>query len=437
MARQPGRRRTRWPVLALPGVDRTLVLLAGNGVRLEGSGDPLDLRTPFELVTFTGEADIDCILTDGPVRDFNLMVRRDAAAGEVIVVRDGPMAIAPALAYVCYAASGISECLVAGYPPLVVAPEHSLVVLVDPDTMAPALHVNPTSAQSVALVAVIGPARQRTRAVNYFAPSALLPDGWSRAVAIDVDAAGRIAALAADASAEGRETLRGPGRAGDAQPAFARVPACARGTHGSRGARQRRQLLDMAAGDVRVPRSRGCGGLRGDRSASLCGDGTGRLRERRRIPLCASRSRGQTLRRCRGARMAHRRRRGDRGTGAHPAARVLRARRIRRPADDGGAAAFRTHDLHIHAFVRPAGRPCRRARLRAWSCAAQPACRHRRGAGPARAPCRAFPRRFTSTRPSRRAKSTNATHATACARSSGCLPRRTSIRAGAWCTRRT
>jgi environmental stress-induced protein Ves len=144
------------PFSSFPGVDRTLVLLAGNGVRLEGAGTPLDLRAPYEPVTFSGEAQLDCVLTDGPVRDFNLMVRRDAATGQIIVVREGGQAIAPAQAYVCFAAAGVSECLIAGYPPLVVAPEHSLVVLVDPETVPPALHVYPTSAQSVALVAVIG-----------------------------------------------------------------------------------------------------------------------------------------------------------------------------------------------------------------------------------------------------------------------------------------
>jgi environmental stress-induced protein Ves len=144
------------PFSRFPGVDRTLVLLAGNGIRLAGAGAPLDLRTLYEPVTFTGEAELDCVLADGPVRDFNLMVRRAAATGEIIVVREGGQAIAPAQAYVCYAAAGISECLIAGYPPQVVAPEHSLVVLVDPETVPPALHVYPTSAQSVALVAVIG-----------------------------------------------------------------------------------------------------------------------------------------------------------------------------------------------------------------------------------------------------------------------------------------
>jgi environmental stress-induced protein Ves len=147
------------PFSRFPGVDRTLVLLAGNGIRLAGAGAPLDLRTLYEPVTFTGEAELDCVLADGPVRDFNLMVRRAAATGEIIVVREGGQAIAPAQAYVCYAAAGISECLIAGYPPQVVAPEHSLVVLVDPETVPPALHVYPTSAQSVALVAVIGAPR--------------------------------------------------------------------------------------------------------------------------------------------------------------------------------------------------------------------------------------------------------------------------------------
>jgi uncharacterized protein len=149
------------PFSSFPGVDRTLVLITGNGIRLQGTGSPLDLRAAYEPVTFTGEAELDCVLTDGPVRDFNLMVRRDAATGEIIVVREGGQAIAPAQAYVCFAAAGVSECLIAGYPPLVVAPEHSLVVLVDAETAPPSLHVYPTSAQSVALVAVIGTPRAR------------------------------------------------------------------------------------------------------------------------------------------------------------------------------------------------------------------------------------------------------------------------------------
>ena len=87
-------------------------------------------------------------------------------------MRDGGQAIAPAQAPLCFAAAGASECLVAGYPPLVVAPEHSLVVLVD--AARDALHVYPPSAQSVALVAVIG-APDGVAAVKYFAPTRCCP----------------------------------------------------------------------------------------------------------------------------------------------------------------------------------------------------------------------------------------------------------------------
>ena len=46
--------------------------------------------------------------------------------------------------------------------------------------------------------------------MNYHAPSALLPDGWADAVAIDVDATGTIVAVAPNARADAREVLAGP-----------------------------------------------------------------------------------------------------------------------------------------------------------------------------------------------------------------------------------
>jgi environmental stress-induced protein Ves len=141
------------PFSSFPGVDRTLVLLSGRGMRLSGAGEPVDLHAAFEPVTFAGEAALDCSLADGPTRDFNLMVRRALASGEVIVVRDEGEAVAPASAYICYAAAGASECLLAGAPPIEVAPEHTLVV--SREAAANGMHVNPTSATSVMLVAVI------------------------------------------------------------------------------------------------------------------------------------------------------------------------------------------------------------------------------------------------------------------------------------------
>jgi len=141
------------PFSAFAGVERTLVLLRGEGMRLSGEGEPVEMRTPYEPVTFSGEAAVDCALTGGPARDFNLMVRRDAARGDVRVVRDEGEAIAPASAYVCYSAAGACECLLAGLPPIEVAAEHALIVDGGPRTGG--LFVNPTTPQAVALVAVI------------------------------------------------------------------------------------------------------------------------------------------------------------------------------------------------------------------------------------------------------------------------------------------
>ena len=71
------------PFSSFPGVDRTLVLLDGSGMRLSGEGQAVELRAPYEPVTFSGEATLDCSLAEGPTRDFNLMIRRALASGEV------------------------------------------------------------------------------------------------------------------------------------------------------------------------------------------------------------------------------------------------------------------------------------------------------------------------------------------------------------------
>ena len=103
-----------------------------------------------------------------------------------------------------------------------------------------------------------------------------------------------------DADTDGiASRLAGPGRAGDAEPALARVPARARRPHRPHVAGARRQLLDVAAGDVRVPGSRRRRRVRGDRGAGLRRNGQGRVRVGRGIPLRASRPGGQAVRRSR------------------------------------------------------------------------------------------------------------------------------------------
>jgi uncharacterized protein len=81
---QPG------PFSRFEGVERTLVLLEGAGMLLDEAGPAaktLALLQPLDVARFAGETSIDARLVDGPTRDFNLMVRRDAARGTLDVWR--------------------------------------------------------------------------------------------------------------------------------------------------------------------------------------------------------------------------------------------------------------------------------------------------------------------------------------------------------------
>ena len=67
------------PFSAFPGVDRELVLLQGNGMRLRfDDGEVHELMPPHDRLRFAGERSLVGELVDGPTRDFNLMWRRDA-----------------------------------------------------------------------------------------------------------------------------------------------------------------------------------------------------------------------------------------------------------------------------------------------------------------------------------------------------------------------
>ncbi|WP_347558674.1 HutD family protein [Robbsia sp. KACC 23696] len=77
-----------------PGIDRTLVLLGGAGMELDlthhaAAGASHALREPLSAFGFDGATPPEAKLVDGPTHDFNLMVRRDSANGQVEVWR-GP-----------------------------------------------------------------------------------------------------------------------------------------------------------------------------------------------------------------------------------------------------------------------------------------------------------------------------------------------------------
>jgi environmental stress-induced protein Ves len=143
------------PFSSFPGVDRTLVLLGGAGIRLGGDGHAIELRTPFEPYAFSGDDRIGCTLLDGPVRDFNLMTRRGRTEGRVVVVRDAGMRVPPSRFVVCFAAAGSIECLLPAHAPLTLAADHALVVEEEKSAASAPLAVNPLSGDAVALVALI------------------------------------------------------------------------------------------------------------------------------------------------------------------------------------------------------------------------------------------------------------------------------------------
>ena len=66
------------PFSAFPGIDRELVLLSGNGLRLRfADGEVRELHPPHDRLRFAGERAVTGELLDGRTQDFNLMWRRD------------------------------------------------------------------------------------------------------------------------------------------------------------------------------------------------------------------------------------------------------------------------------------------------------------------------------------------------------------------------
>ena len=73
------------PFSTFPGVDREIVLLSGEGVRLHfDGGDAVELRPPHGRHRFAGEAAVHGELIDGPTHDFKLIWRRDALEATVL-----------------------------------------------------------------------------------------------------------------------------------------------------------------------------------------------------------------------------------------------------------------------------------------------------------------------------------------------------------------
>ena len=143
------------PFSRFPGIDRTIVLLDGEGMRLRGGTLDADLTTPFALYTFFGDEAIDCTLVAGGIRDFNAMFRRGRARGSVAVVRGESAEFAPTDFRLAYAAMGTHECTMPGSASLMLAAGYSLLVDHTADRQSSSMTIRPLAADAVALVVSI------------------------------------------------------------------------------------------------------------------------------------------------------------------------------------------------------------------------------------------------------------------------------------------
>ena len=86
-------------------VNRFLAVVQGNGMLLSVDRKKLQCQ-PMQVVRFRGDAITDATLTDGPITDINLMIRRKEADGEMAIVSDAQLLIG---ASIVVAVGGIAQ----------------------------------------------------------------------------------------------------------------------------------------------------------------------------------------------------------------------------------------------------------------------------------------------------------------------------------------
>jgi environmental stress-induced protein Ves len=77
------------PFSTFPGVDRTLIVVEGNGIELNVGGTPHCLNNIMPKFSFSGDALTFGRLISGPIRDLNVMTRRGAFRHRTRFVRSG------------------------------------------------------------------------------------------------------------------------------------------------------------------------------------------------------------------------------------------------------------------------------------------------------------------------------------------------------------
>lgn len=76
------------PFSLFPGVDRSLTVLQGHGLKLDFDGTrAVTLTCADQPLTFRGEQQVYAALLDGPITDFNVMTRRSRCTHTLDVLR--------------------------------------------------------------------------------------------------------------------------------------------------------------------------------------------------------------------------------------------------------------------------------------------------------------------------------------------------------------
>jgi environmental stress-induced protein Ves len=76
------------PFSDFSGYNRHLAILSGEGVELTFQSGKRTMLRPFDLAHFSGDDPILARLLDGPVEDFNVMIRRNFGSARVEIARD-------------------------------------------------------------------------------------------------------------------------------------------------------------------------------------------------------------------------------------------------------------------------------------------------------------------------------------------------------------
>lgn len=120
---------TPGPFSAFPGFDRVLVVTDGSGLRLSHGDTALEVRVgPLDPYAFSGDDPTSATLPDGPVSDFNVILRRGWRRADVRVLRPGARGVRERLsagdAFVHALTGGVDVRLAAG----VAEPSHRVLL---------------------------------------------------------------------------------------------------------------------------------------------------------------------------------------------------------------------------------------------------------------------------------------------------------------------